>query len=40
MVCGADAALHQMIQPEPVLINYVRRGEGKSLLLVHGLGSS
>ena len=24
----------------PVLINYVRRGQGKSLLLVHGLGSS
>jgi len=23
-----------------VLINYIRRGEGKSLLLVHGLGSS
>lgn len=36
----ADACDGVRPHSERVLINYVRRGQGKSLLLVHGLGSS
>jgi pimeloyl-ACP methyl ester carboxylesterase len=40
IVSEADACHGTCPHSAIVLINYVRRGQGKSLLLVHGLGSS
>ena len=40
MVRAADGQRRAFVHSPKVLINYVRRGEGKPLLLVHGLGSS
>ncbi|MDM0016489.1 alpha/beta fold hydrolase [Variovorax saccharolyticus] len=40
MVRAADGQRTAFVHSPQVLINYIRRGQGKPLLLVHGLGSS